>query len=181
MEQYRWGLARVDVAWMDEAGGMWYGLVLGDLRTRSATCFLWCRLDLQVRVSKCSAAVTASSASNDILKRSQASRAFMCSSFHAHNGPHIQANPPRALSHRICLSLISHNAPVSTAYSTLSGTIASKTPTMASPLLALPGELRNRIYHHAVVQHGIDVTTTGFEEPALLLTCKTVSNGSKAP
>lgn len=47
-----------------------------------------------------------------------------------------------------------------------------------SPLMGLPGEVRNRIYRYAVVEpegSTIDIRTTRLQEPGLLTTCKDVS------
>ncbi|KAK3706704.1 hypothetical protein LTR37_012548, partial [Vermiconidia calcicola] len=43
-----------------------------------------------------------------------------------------------------------------------------------SPLLELPGELRNRIYGYVLVDDIIKLDSTGHTEPELLHTCKQV-------
>lgn len=47
-------------------------------------------------------------------------------------------------------------------------------PDQTSPLLGLPGELRNRIYRAALLEDHIDVTNASFTEPGLLRTCKLI-------
>ncbi|KAK4575259.1 hypothetical protein LTR86_001111 [Recurvomyces mirabilis] len=45
----------------------------------------------------------------------------------------------------------------------------------ASHLLKLPPEIRNYIYHLTLVQaEDIPVTSTGYERPAILSTCRTI-------
>ena len=45
----------------------------------------------------------------------------------------------------------------------------------SSPLMKLPGEIRNRIYRFSVANDDVPVTRTGMTEPGLLLACKAVS------
>lgn len=47
-------------------------------------------------------------------------------------------------------------------------------PDQTSPLLDLPGELRNRIYRAALLEDHIDVENACFAEPGLLRTCKMI-------
>ncbi|KAI5359730.1 hypothetical protein Slin15195_G115890 [Septoria linicola] len=75
------------------------------------------------------------------------------------------------LTWKACFS--QHETPYDESHLVIALTTMMPTPQPQSPLLALPGELRNKIYHLALVRHSkIRVTETGYERSGLIATCK---------